>query len=822
MSSLQHPSLTRPMGFIVKPLLCIYLYISLFSVISISAVQFPKLPLGSFALNSTVGSFGQIFSNFSRIDINQGVVGAGGQHVYRFEIPRNKKMNVQISTCIGSDFDTHLVLFDENPFGLPTVTPIAEGANDISCDEDRSRGFISVQLTSNNYYILITGEGSQEGTYNLSLSASEQDQSQIPWGIDRIDQRNLPLNNEYAVQDSGEDVWIYLIDSGVRASHKDFDGRVTEGYDFINNEEGSAPDCTGHGTHVAGIILGKKGISRKARIVAIRAFDCENKATIANIVDAVGWTLLDSRRKARANVVVAMMFSISTIESPLLQSTMNSLINTGITTVVPAGNNDKDACNFYPGSLSPLLTVGATNSNDERSSFSNFGACVDVYAPGENILSTWHNSDTSYRNLSGSSQAAAHMVGVVSNFLDLNKELNSKLVTNAIVSMSTVEVVRNVESNETAKLGFVRSVPKFDGSVPPSGNVFLLMILSIQSFDCDQESSKGKTLREVFSSISDVRSRLITISCTSDQTTKTKQAGFEFVELQIQAAERYAGTTFALLQNAIGIDKENTEEKLDFTFSVVEQPWAVDSRRIVFWGSPSFLETESASLSRGAIIGISVGSLFIASLLGACGWICYRHVTKLDEIESMEGSADYEKGPVHFNDHADTNNDSMIKRSFRNVVRSMSMRRSANGRFTPSEEPPASRQHLSHMGSFIGGMGDQIGRDDVRMRSFGAEAFAELASLSRSNSVAGMVPSSEEKNNSSSGMGQRELSFRGANNAVIISSPKEFGETIPDMENKLPDESLRMRSIRGEALAVIQRIDHSTDDKSVSAVSTNI
>lgn len=791
-SSLIHPQLfSLQMHIILISLLSLQL--NFFTCKSQSVLP---LPLNGFLNGTTIGAKKEIFLNFSQKDFTEAPVGSGGQRIFVLNITgENEETNIQISTCLGSDFDTYLAVLDGNPINTSDVSVVSEGGNDLTCRTGRSKAFLSTKITAGAYFLIVTGNGDEEGFFNITITSSKATPTPVPWGLDRIDQRKLPLNAQYQVRDSGDDVWVYLVDSGIRTSHEEFEGRAEEGYDFVNNERDSAFDCTGHGTHVAGIIAGKTyGVSRKSHITAIRVFGCDNQAKASALVDAIGWILVDSKIKGRENIVVTMMFSTRDKESTILRTTVKGLIRAGIPVVVPAGNNAEDACGFFPGSNDEFFTVGSTDSKDDLSLFSNTGNCTNMYAPGTSIASSWHTSDTSWRNMSGTAQAAAHMVGIIANFISLNPNVEAMEVKNVVESISSRNVVRGVPQNSTSRFAYVRSVPRFVGSPPPKPNVYLFFVLGVPFRFCQGDSdlsSLQKFTAELLSvKISNVISRCLPALGTYREGEK------ENVELRVELSEKLAAATFILLENALVFEREEWEDSMGYPIDVVEMPWAVDSNPVVYWGAPSFAGTESSSVSAGALAGAIVGACCLVAILATAAWIIYRKMTKADVFESMEGSADFDREPVKFDDYKDAGGDNSVPRSFRNVFKAM------KGMRTSSFYGNATGQQngLNKMGSFIGGPNSMVAKDVVRLNSIGGEAFAGLNDLSRLDSCF------EQDTDQGSSSKNLALSFRGLNNLVLKSNRRKKNEEDGPLSSmSYTDDSLRMQSLGGEAFAQIGR-----------------
>ena len=259
--------------------------------------------------------------------------------------------------------------------------------------------------------------------------SDEGTQTNAIWGLDRIDQRNLPLSGSYTYNYDGTGVTAYVIDTGVENNHSEFGGRSTSGYDFVDNDNDSS-DCHGHGTHVAGTIAGSQyGVAKNANIVGVRVLSCRGSGSNSGVIGGVNWVAANASGPSVANMSLGGGVSSS------LDSAVASAVQSGITFVLAAGNSNADACNSSPAREQSAVTVGSSTSSDSRSSFSNWGSCVDVFAPGSNIKSAWIGGG--YRTISGTSMAAPHMAGVTALYLHENNALSPSQVSNLISTRAT-------------------------------------------------------------------------------------------------------------------------------------------------------------------------------------------------------------------------------------------------------------------------------------------------------------------------------------------------------------------------------------------------
>jgi subtilisin family serine protease len=252
-------------------------------------------------------------------------------------------------------------------------------------------------------------------------------QTSPPWGLDRIDQANLPLDSRFSYQGSGVGVTAYIVDSGVFASHSDFGGRVRLGYGVDG-----AGDCDGHGTHVAGTVGGQTyGVAKGVSLVSVRVLGCNGSGSVSDIIAGLNWIITDHAAGVRA---VANM-SIGGSFSSILNTTVESVFNDGVVVVAAAGNETANACNKSPASTPNALTVAASNSADRRASFSNYGPCVDLFAPGVSVLSASMSGGSWYAD--GTSMAAPHVAGAAAVMWGLNPSYTASQVTSQIIATAT-------------------------------------------------------------------------------------------------------------------------------------------------------------------------------------------------------------------------------------------------------------------------------------------------------------------------------------------------------------------------------------------------
>lgn len=269
-------------------------------------------------------------------------------------------------------------------------------------------------------------------------------QTNPPWGLDRIDQRNRPLNGTYVYNWTGAGVRVYVIDTGIRTSHSQFGGRASNVFDAFG---GSGADCNGHGTHVSGTVGGSTyGVAKSALLRGVRVLDCSGSGSTSGVIAGVDWVRQNHIAPAVANM------SLGGGASTALDTAVNNLHNANVTIAVAAGNSNANACNSSPARAVNAITTGSTTSTDARSSFSNFGTCLDLFAPGSSILSAWYTSNTATATLSGTSMASPHVAGVAALYKQANPSASSTTVRNAIVNNATTGVVTNAGSGSPNRL----------------------------------------------------------------------------------------------------------------------------------------------------------------------------------------------------------------------------------------------------------------------------------------------------------------------------------------------------------------------------------
>lgn len=299
------------------------------------------------------------------------------------------------------------------------------------------------QHALNGFAVEMSAEDAERLSQDFRVKYVEEDgvvtldatQSNPPWGLDRIDQRNRPLNATYNTNWTGAGVRVYVIDTGIRTAHTQFGGRASNVFDALG---GNGQDCNGHGTHVAGTVGGSTfGVAKSSLPRGVRVLNCSGSGSNSGVIAGVDWVRVNHIAPAVANM------SLGGGISSALDTAVNNLHNAGVTIAVAAGNSNTNACNSSPARAANAITVGSTTTTDARSSFSNFGTCLDLFAPGSGILSAWFTSNTATATLSGTSMASPHVAGVAALYKQANPSASSTTIRNAIVNNATTNVVGN-------------------------------------------------------------------------------------------------------------------------------------------------------------------------------------------------------------------------------------------------------------------------------------------------------------------------------------------------------------------------------------------
>ncbi|HET9133359.1 MAG TPA: S8 family serine peptidase [Gemmatimonadales bacterium] len=299
-----------------------------------------------------------------------------------------------------------------------------------------------------------------EADQEVTASAT---QTGATWGLDRIDQRDLPLSTTYSYDATGAGVRAYILDTGILTGHVQFTGRLASGFTAISDGRGTS-DCNGHGTHVAGTVGGTThGVAKGVTLVPVRVLNCQGSGTTTGVVQGIDWVATNAQAPAVANM------SLGGGASSAIDQAVANAVARGITFVVAAGNSNANACNYSPARAPSAITVGATTSTDARASYSNFGSCLDLFAPGSSITSAWYTSTTATNTISGTSMASPHVAGAAALLLQGTPTASPATIAASLTGTATTGKVGSAGTGSPNLLLFTGA----GGSEPPppSGDV---------------------------------------------------------------------------------------------------------------------------------------------------------------------------------------------------------------------------------------------------------------------------------------------------------------------------------------------------------------
>ncbi|RZQ59705.1 S8 family peptidase [Amycolatopsis suaedae] len=281
-------------------------------------------------------------------------------------------------------------------------------------------------------------------TQNQRLHVTDTQPDPPSWGLDRVDQKDLPLDKKYNYATKADNVTAYIIDTGVQADHPTFGGRVGPGKDFIDNDEDPA-DGHGHGTHVAGTVGGNEfGLAKGVKLVGVRVLDDNGSGTTEQVVGGIDWVAQNAKGPSVANM------SLGGGADDALDQAVKGAVGKGITFAVAAGNDSRDAKDFSPARVAEALTVASSDDQDAQSTFSNFGEIVDIYAPGTDITSSWNDGKS--KTISGTSMATPHVAGAAALYLAANAEATPAQVAEALTGAATPDKITNPGAGTPNKL----------------------------------------------------------------------------------------------------------------------------------------------------------------------------------------------------------------------------------------------------------------------------------------------------------------------------------------------------------------------------------
>jgi subtilisin family serine protease len=374
---------------------------------------------------------------------------APGSHSSASPAQRRPKLLTKGAKAIPGQY---IVVMNEEAAGPVGKFSMAEQATEVLVSAYGGRVKRVFKYALNGYAAEMTKEEAAALSDDPRVAFVEEDslmyastvQTGATWGLDRIDERDLPRDGNYVYNWTGSGVRAYIIDTGIRTTHTQFGGRASAVFDAFG---GNGQDCNGHGTHVAGTVGGSTyGVAKSALLRAVRVLDCNGSGSTSGVISGVDWVTQNHINPAVANM------SLGGGASSALDTAVNNSINSGVTYAIAAGNSNTDACTQSPARVAAAITVGSTTSTDARSSFSNFGTCVDIFAPGSSITSSWSTSDTATNTISGTSMATPHVTGAAALYKQANPSASPATIRNALVNNATLNHISNVGTGSPNRL----------------------------------------------------------------------------------------------------------------------------------------------------------------------------------------------------------------------------------------------------------------------------------------------------------------------------------------------------------------------------------
>ncbi|HEX5869390.1 MAG TPA: S8 family peptidase [Longimicrobium sp.] len=435
------------------------------------------------------------------------------------------------------------------------IVVLKEGANPRSVAAITGAGPRHVYTAALNGFSASLNQGQLNALRNNpAVAYIEQDafvsasttQTGATWGLDRIDQRSRPTDGNYNYTPTGAGVHAYIIDTGILTSHSQFTGRIGNGYDAVTTG-GGAVDCNGHGTHVAGTVGGTTyGVAKGVTLHPVRVLNCQGSGTNAGVIAGMDWVANNHVKPAVANMSLGGGASTATDDA------VNRMHNAGVTVVVAAGNENQNACNVSPARAANAITVGSTTSTDARSSFSNYGTCVDVFAPGSSITSAWYTSTTATNTISGTSMASPHVAGVAALYLEGTPAALPSAVVNAIVTTSTTGVVTSAGTGSPNRLVYSLLSGTSPPPPPPPPGTTYTGTLSGTGANSYQPSTTGYT-----------------VTASGTHTGQLSGTGIDF-DLYLQ--KRNTSGTWSTVASSLG---SNSNESISYNGTAGTYRWRV-------------------------------------------------------------------------------------------------------------------------------------------------------------------------------------------------------------------------------------------------------
>ena len=387
------------------------------------------------------------------LSINNGVVGQGAQ-------AEDADIGPDLQDLAGVPIAGQYIVTLRSSVVARTFAAEQEagGAQVLSVFSNALNGFVA--KLSDDELLRLQKDADVVAIEQDTLVVLQGDQINPPWGLDRIDQRDVLRDSRYSYNETGAGVSAYIIDTGILPTHSDFGGRVGSGFTAISDSYGSG-DCHGHGSHVAGTVGGSTyGVAKAVSLIPVRVLSCSGSGATSGVINGIDWVIAHHE----SGVPAVANMSLGGRASAALNAAVTRGIDDGVVFVVAAGNNNRLACSYSPASTPDAITVGATGSNDARASFSNYGSCVDLFAPGVSILSVGITSSSSTRTMSGTSMAAPHVAGAAALWLQIDPDATPAQIAQRMLSVATPDKVTNPGASSPNLLLYARST--FDTPAP--------------------------------------------------------------------------------------------------------------------------------------------------------------------------------------------------------------------------------------------------------------------------------------------------------------------------------------------------------------------
>ena len=389
--------------------------------------------------------------------------------------PKSAQASLASAAMISPDMDSQSVVAEPTPdpgvVATATALTFDYGGSFSTTWSNAIKGFrlnstdpqaIAMSQDSRVAFIVQDGAiavGSPDSTpivMQIPPNPDANPQPNSPWGLDRIDQRSLPLNETYAYHNDGTGVNAYVIDTGILTTHWQFNGRASGLYDAFESEgTGVGIDCNGHGSHVAGIIGGRTfGVAQQVHLFSVRVLNCQGAGAWSDVINGVNFVTWHHGRSDQQGVPAVANMSLAGESNRACDAAVRNSIRSGVTYVVAAGNGNSDAAGYSPAGVAEAITVGATNQSDSRAEFSNYGPVIDLFAPGVSIPSAWIGNDLMFATASGTSMASPHVAGVVAQYLQTHRTASPAAVRSALIGSATSGAVINPGQESPNRLLF--------------------------------------------------------------------------------------------------------------------------------------------------------------------------------------------------------------------------------------------------------------------------------------------------------------------------------------------------------------------------------